>query len=184
MEFPLAWLYETLSSWNAIAALVLATVFTVVFCIYLLSPGGTATELSPTGRKRKAASGKGSRIEADSGTGGHDHPDEGSIVKHPGYISLYQKIDSKGSPTDYYKIEVHEQKPQETEINCGSYSLRLVNGTCRHVVCIDETRKVLYKALSDYSDKTSGEGWFKVPKKKFSGFMSSFSHQVNLYKSH
>ena len=100
--------------------------------------------------------------------------DNEKVSKKPGYIFVQQKIDSDGTPTGNYKIDVRseqDQKPPKV-VDCGSFSLKLVPRSCYHVVCIIKTTEAMSTKLSEYSNDNEGDGWYTLTTQEdFNKFM-------------
>ena len=123
--------------------------------------------------------------------GGYDDRDgpelgenQKEIIKKPGYIFVQQKIDSDGTPTNNYKIDVRSeqyQKPPKV-VDCGSFSLKLVPRSCYHVVCIIKTTEAMSTKLSEYSNDNEGDGWYTLTTQEdFNKFMAVFSDTARKY---
>ena len=121
------------------------------------------------------------------GGGGIEETDamEYSNVRKPGYIFVQRKI-VNGHPTDSYKIDVRsDQDGQPPEVtDCGSFSLKLVPKTCKHVQCITTSKSAACTANEDYADTGNGEGWFKIDDSDITSFVVVFNTCMRGYQTH
>ena len=129
----------------------------------------------------------GPRIQSDYGA---DYTDTGTskliAESKPGYIFIQQQVDPENDncPVEIYKIEVKEKDemlPQTTA--CGAFRLILMTSTCYKVANINEVKKAVCNALSEYTTRSLKEGWFKVTEEELDSFMDLYNNAINDYKA-